>query len=70
MRIHEIKESIDDMDLSSKQYHRLISDLKHELTGDRNARQAKDQVMDMWAKGDKLVGNYKSIIKDLKTNII
>jgi len=70
MRMHEIKESIEDMELSPKQYNRLLTDLKHELTGDKNARQAKDQVMDMWAKGDKLVGNYKSIIKDLKTNII
>jgi len=70
MRLHELEETIEDLDLSSKQYNKLIHDLKVDGVGNKNARSAKDQIMSMWDKGDRLVGNYKSIIKDLKVNII
>lgn len=72
MRLHEIREvddAVEDLDLTSNQYKQIVADLKTKSVGDRRASAAKDMVMGMWEKGDKLVGNYKSVIDDFDIEI-
>lgn len=67
--ISEVDDAVADLDLTSNQYKQIISDLKTKSVGDRRASAAKDQVMGMWEKGDKVVGSYKSIIDDFEIDI-
>lgn len=70
MRLNELKESIiDDNELTDKAYRGLINDLKTREVGDSRASTAKNQIMSMWEKGDRLTSNYKSIISDFNIEL-
>jgi hypothetical protein len=74
VRLSEIKKPVDeniedDLKLTARQYRKIISDLKKQQVGDRRATQALKQIEAMWSKQDKLVGNYKSIIKDFDIDL-
>lgn len=72
MFIKEITETTkvgDDLHLTTRQYRGIIKDLKRKQVGDQNVAKALRQIEDMWAKQDRLVGNYKRIIRDFDIDI-
>lgn len=51
-------------DLSDKQYRRILHDLKTKQSASTSASGAMHKVMQMWSDGDRLVGNYKTLLDD------
>jgi len=56
-------------ELSLSAYNKVLNDLETKGVNNKKATAAKNMVISMWQKGDKLVGNYKSIIKDFGIDI-
>lgn len=59
----------DDLALTSRQYKSIIKDLKSREYGDSRATSAKNMVMSMWDKNEKVASKYKTIIKDFDLDV-
>lgn len=71
MREHELKEGLYDPngELTISAYNKVLKDLETKGVNNKRAAAAKSMVLSMWEKGDRLVGNYKNIIKDFDIEI-
>lgn len=53
-------------DITHREYNRLINDLKARGgSGNKHALATLRKVQQMWSDGDRLLGNYKSLLDDL-----
>lgn len=71
MRLQDLKEGIFDPsgELSTSAYNMILNDLETKGVNNKKASAAKNMVMSLWDKGDRLAGNYKNIIKDFGIDI-
>jgi hypothetical protein len=71
MRLQELTEGMFDPDgeLTVGEYNKVLKDLETKGVNNAKATAAKNMVLSMWEKGDKLAGSYKNIIKDFDIEI-
>lgn len=70
MNLNEITSTkLKDLELTQREYNRIISDLKSRAVGNKTAASVLNQIENMWNRGERLTKNYKDIIKQFDINL-
>lgn len=57
-------------DLTAGEYSRIMNSLKSHGSSNKKSMATLSQVKQMWADGDRLVGNYKSLLDSVDETLL